>query len=55
LTGKNWETLNNQIKEIFGENSEVAFSQQSGDGTILTRNFLRRNLIKLLRWGAMEL
>ncbi len=27
LTGKNWETLYNQIKEIFGENPEVAFSQ----------------------------
>jgi hypothetical protein len=27
LTGKNWETLYNQIKEIFGENPEVAFSE----------------------------
>lgn len=52
LTGKNWETLYNQIKEIFGENPEVAFSQKSGDGTTLTRNFLRK---KLLRWEAMEL
>lgn len=29
LTGKNWETLYNQIKEIFGENPEVAFSQKN--------------------------
>ena len=29
LTGKNWENLYNQIKEIFGENPEVAFSQKS--------------------------
>lgn len=55
LTGKNWETLNNQIKEIFGENSEVAFSQQSGDGTILTRNFLRKKFNKIVALGAMEL
>jgi hypothetical protein len=40
LTGKNWENLYNQIKEIFGENPEVAFSQKSGDGTTLTRDLL---------------
>ena len=41
-TGKNWESLYNQIKEIFGENPEVAFSQKSDDGTALTRDFLRK-------------
>jgi hypothetical protein len=34
-TGKNWENLYDQIKKIFGENPEVAFSQKSGDGTTL--------------------
>jgi hypothetical protein len=31
-TGKNWESLYNQINDIFGENPEVALSQKSGDG-----------------------
>jgi diacylglycerol kinase family enzyme len=33
-TGKNWESLYNQIKEIFRENPEVVFSQISGDITV---------------------
>lgn len=52
LTGKNWETLYNQIKEIFGENPEVAFSQESGDGTTLTRNFLRKKFNKIVALGG---
>ena len=52
LTGKNWETLYNQIKEIFGENPEVAFSQKSGDGTTLTRNFLRKKFNKIVALGG---
>jgi diacylglycerol kinase (ATP) len=46
-TGKNWENLYNQIKEIFGENPMVAFSQKSADGTTLTRDFLRRGFKKV--------
>ena len=52
LTGRNWETLYNQIKEIFGENPEVAFSQKSGDGTTLTRNFLRKKFNKIVALGG---
>jgi diacylglycerol kinase family enzyme len=52
LTGKNWENLYNQIKEIFGENPEVAFSQKSGDGTTLTRDFLRRGFKKIVALGG---
>jgi len=51
-TGKNWENLYNQIKEIFGENPEVAFSQKSGDGTILTRDFLRKGFKKIVALGG---
>ena len=47
-TGKNCESLYNQIKEILGENPEVAFSQKSGDGTSLTRDFLRKGFKKIL-------
>ena len=52
MTGKNWETVYNQIKEIFGENPEVAFSQKTGDGTTLTRNFLRKKFNKIVVLGG---
>lgn len=51
-TGKNWEGLYNQIKEVFGENPEVAFSQKPGDGTTLTRNFLKRGFKKVVAIGG---
>lgn len=51
-TGKNWENLYNQIKEIFGENPMVAFSEKSGDGTTLTRDFLRRGFQKIVALGG---
>ena len=52
LTGKNWESLYNQIKDIFGEKPEVVFSQKSGDGTTLTRDFLRRGFKKIVALGG---
>jgi diacylglycerol kinase (ATP) len=52
LTGKNWDILYDQIKEIIGENPEVAFSQKSGDGTTLTRNFLRKKFNKIVALGG---
>ena len=51
-TRKNWESLYNQIKEILGENPEVAFSQKSGDGTTLTRDFLREGFKKIVALGG---
>jgi diacylglycerol kinase (ATP) len=51
-TGNNWESLYNQIKEILGENPEVAFSQKSGDGTTLTRDFLRKGFKKIVALGG---
>jgi diacylglycerol kinase family enzyme len=51
-TGKNWESLYNQIKDIFGEKPEVAFSQKSGDGTTLTRDFLRMGFRKIVALGG---
>jgi len=51
-TGKNWESLYNQIKEILDENPEVAFSQKSGDGTTLTRDFLRKGFKKIVALGG---
>ena len=51
-TGKNWKSLYNQIKEILGENPEVAFSQKSRDGTTLTRDFLRKGFKKIVALGG---
>jgi YegS/Rv2252/BmrU family lipid kinase len=51
-TGNNWESLYNQIKEIFGENPEVVFSQKSGDGTTLTRDFLGKGFKKIIALGG---
>ena len=51
-TGKNWESLYNQIKKILGENPEVVFSQASGNGTILTRDFLRKGFRKIIALGG---
>jgi diacylglycerol kinase (ATP) len=51
-TGKNWENLYNQINKILGQNAEVAFSQASGDGTILTRDFLRKGFRKIIALGG---
>jgi diacylglycerol kinase (ATP) len=51
-TGKNWESLYNQIKDIFGEKPEVAFSQRSGDGTSLARDFLRKGFKKIVALGG---
>ena len=51
-TGKNWESLYTQIKDIFGEKPEVVFSQKSGDGTTLTRDFLRRGFEKIVAFGG---
>jgi diacylglycerol kinase family enzyme len=51
-TGKNWKSLYNQIKDIFGEKPQVVFSQKSGDGTTLTRDFLRRGFEKIVALGG---
>jgi diacylglycerol kinase family enzyme len=50
-TGKNWDSLYNQIRQIFGGYSEVAFSKKSGDGTTLARNFLRKGFKKVVALG----
>src|SRR5690348_4989225 len=51
-TGKNWGNFYNQIKEIVGENPEVVFSQRPGDGTTLTRDFLRRGFKEVVAFGG---
>ena len=39
LTGKDWDSFFLRMKEILGENVEVAFYKKSGEGTILANDF----------------
>jgi diacylglycerol kinase family enzyme len=47
-TGKNWDSLYNQVRQIIGGYPEVAFSKKSGDGTTLARDFLRKGFKKVV-------
>lgn len=51
-TGKNWDTLYAQIKNILGESPKVAFTKKSGDGTILTRGFLKNGFKYIVAIGG---
>ena len=51
-TGKNWDTLYVKIKNILGESPEVAFTKKSGDGTILTRGFLKNGFKNIVAIGG---
>jgi diacylglycerol kinase (ATP) len=52
LTGKNWDNLYVMIKRLFGDNSEIAFTKKSGDGTNLTRNFIKKGCKKIVAIGG---
>src|SRR5215204_4470385 len=40
------------IKRLFGDNSEIAFTEKSGDGTNLTRNFIKKGCKKIVAIGG---
>jgi len=52
LTGKNWDNLHLMIKRLFGNNSEIAFTEKSGDGINLTRNFIKKGYKKIVAIGG---
>jgi diacylglycerol kinase (ATP) len=52
LTGKDWETLYLKIKGVLGENLRVAFSKKPGDGTTLTRKFLKNGFKIIVAIGG---
>lgn len=52
LTGKNWESLYNEIKGIFDENPYVKFSQKPGHGTSITRELLRKRFEEVVPLGG---
>ena len=51
-TGTDWDTQFTKIKEIFGENPEIVFTQKSGDGTSLTRDLLKRGFTRIVAIGG---
>jgi diacylglycerol kinase (ATP) len=51
-TGKNWDDFYLKIKEIIGENPEVAFSKKSGDGTALARESLKKGFKNIIAIGG---
>ena len=51
-TGKNWDNLYAQIKNILGESPKVAFTKESGDGIILTRGFLKNGFKNIIAIGG---
>ncbi|HXW11292.1 MAG TPA: diacylglycerol kinase family protein [Nitrososphaeraceae archaeon] len=51
-TGKNWDNLYAQIKNIFEESPKVAFTKKSGDGIILTRGFLKNGFKNIVAIGG---
>jgi diacylglycerol kinase (ATP) len=51
-TGKDWDIQFAKIKQIFGENPEIAFTKKSGDGTSLTRDLLNKGFNKIIAIGG---
>lgn len=51
-TGKDWDTQFTKIKETFGENPEILFTEKSGDGTSLTRDLLKKGFNKIVAIGG---
>lgn len=52
VTGKDWDSLFVEIKEVLGDNVEVAFTKKAGEGTVLTRDFLRKGFTKIAAIGG---
>lgn len=52
LTGKNWDSLYAQIKQILGDDLLVAVSKRPGDGTIIARKYLKRGFAKIVAIGG---
>jgi len=52
LTGKDWEALYVKIKGTLRESPKVVFSKKPGDGTALTRKFLKRGTKTIVAIGG---
>jgi len=51
-TGKDWDTQFIKIKEAFGEEPEIVFTQKPGDGIFLTRDLLKKGFKRIVAIGG---
>jgi diacylglycerol kinase (ATP) len=51
-TGKDWESFYTEVKEAFGGNPYVVFTKKTGDGTALTRKFLKKGFKRVIAIGG---
>lgn len=51
-TGKDWESQFTRIKEVFGNEPHLVFTEKSGDGTSLARELLKRGFKKIVAIGG---
>src|SRR5918996_1437581 len=52
MTGTGWNDLYSEIKEALGSSVEVALTKKAGDGTTLTRQFLKQGFKKVVAIGG---
>jgi diacylglycerol kinase (ATP) len=52
VTGEGWDDLYSQIKNVLGDNLEVALTKKPGDGARLTRQFLKQGFKKVIAIGG---
>ncbi|MDP8906922.1 MAG: hypothetical protein M3M88_05325 [Thermoproteota archaeon] len=52
LTGKNWDSIYQTLCESFGKDMEVAFTKKSGDGTELSRAYLKNGFKNIIPIGG---
>jgi YegS/Rv2252/BmrU family lipid kinase len=51
-TGRGWQELYNQLRETLGKGPKVAFTEKPGDGTTLTRYFLKKGVKQVIAVGG---
>lgn len=51
-TGKNWDSLHTILKKYFGEDIEYVFTKKAEDGTLLTREYLKKGYNNIIPIGG---
>ena len=49
---KNWDSIKDTLQKYFGTNLEFAFTEKSGDGTIMTRKYLEKGYENIIPIGG---
>src|SRR5918999_3193109 len=52
VTGKGWDDLYSQIRNVLGGNLEVAWTKKPGDGSMQTRQYLKQGFKKVIAIGG---